>query len=93
MNSSPLCVGAVAVVVAALGNGHVVELVAKEVDLGQTMHRWKFTGCAPGNIYVAYHEVTTCLFVLDSDLGHCPTFNVAFSISFTSLVLIKHSMY
>jgi hypothetical protein len=39
-----------AVVVAALGDGRVVELVAGEVDLGQVMHQWKFTGCAPGNI-------------------------------------------
>ena len=41
------------VVVAALGDGRVVELVAGEVDLGQVMHQWKFTGCAPGNIDVA----------------------------------------
>ena len=38
------------VVVAALGDGRVVELLAGEVDLGQVMHQWKFTGCAPGNI-------------------------------------------
>ena len=61
------------VVVAALGDGRVVELVAGEVDLGQVMHQWKFTGCAPGNIDVAYHEVNTCLYVLNSDLEHCPT--------------------
>ena len=49
--------GGDAVVVAALGDGRVVELVAREVDLGQAMHQWKFTGCAPpGNI--------------DAQLGH-----------------------
>ena len=61
------------VIVAALGDGRVVELVAGEVDLGQVMHQWKFTGCAPGNIDVAYHEVNTCLCVLNFDLEHCPT--------------------